>query len=238
MPPALSIVVPVHNEAEFLPQGLVDLIKTVDSVDRTAEILIVENGSTDRTADIAKDVGGDRIQLLSLDRPDYGEAMRAGFLRAQGAWTVNFDIDYFSEEFLRQVLEAKDADIVIGSKRDPASDDRRPAIRRVATGVFNILLRTILDSSVSDTHGMKGFRRSVIDELVPEVVSRRDLFDTELVIRAERAGFKIIEVPVIVAELRSARSSLLKRVPRTLRGLLTIRGALAASDHDEDADSE
>ncbi len=74
---------------------------------------------------------------------------------------------------------------------------------------------------------MKGFRREVVSTLADRVVSRQDLYDTELVIRAERAGYRIVEVPVVVEELRAARSSLLTRVPRTLRGLLRIRRALS-----------
>jgi hypothetical protein len=157
---------------------------------------------------------------------DYGGAMHHGFTESTGDWVVNFDIDYFSAEFLRKVLESEDFDIVIGSKRDPGSEDRRPMIRRLATLVFNLLLRTILGSRVSDTHGMKAFRRGLVDDIAPLVVSRKDLYDTELVIRAERAGYKIIEVPVIVEELRTARSSLVKRVPRTIAGLFRIRKLL------------
>ena len=63
------------------------------------------------------------------------------------------------------MLEREDVDLVIGSKLDPASDDKRPFVRRLATRVFNLLLRVILDSHVSDTHGMKGFRRKLVDDL-------------------------------------------------------------------------
>ncbi len=69
-----------------------------------------------------------------------------------------------------------------------------------------------------------------MSDLAPRVVSREDLFDTELVVRAERAGYRIAEVPVVVVEVRAARSSLVKRVPRTIRGLWRIRGTLAAEE--------
>jgi len=228
MPGSLSIVVPVHNEAGFLPSALPALIEAGRQVAPDVEILIMENGSTDGTADLARELGGDAVTVHELDTPDYGEAMKAGFDVAGGAWVVNVDIDYFSADFFAAVL-ASDADLVIGSKRDPASDDRRPAVRRLATSVFNMLLRTLFGSSVSDTHGMKGFRRWVLDEYVPKTVSRTDLFDTELVIRAERGGVSIQEVPVVIEELRDARSSLIKRVPRTLRGLLRIRRLLSTA---------
>jgi glycosyltransferase involved in cell wall biosynthesis len=222
---ALSIVVPVHNEAAFLPTALPSLVDAVRSVTSDAEILVMENGSTDGTAELARQIGGDTVTVHELDVADYGEAMKTGFELADGAWVVNVDIDYFSADFFRAVLDSH-ADLVIGSKRDPASDDRRPAVRRLATAVFNLLLRALFGSGVSDTHGMKGFTSAVLATFVPLTVSRTDLFDTELVLRAERGGAKIQEVPVVVEELRKARSSLLKRVPRTLRGLMRIRRIL------------
>jgi glycosyltransferase involved in cell wall biosynthesis len=192
------------------------------------QLLIVENGSTDGTAEVAKEHGaGHPVTVISRDEPDYGAAMRHGFLEADGDWVVNFDIDYFSADFLRRVLDLSDADLVIASKRDPDSIDRRPLIRRIATFVFNLLLRAILGSRVSDTHGMKAFRNDLVAELAPLVISRKDLFDTELVIRAERGGHRIREVPVIVHEIRVARTSLVKRVPRTIQGLFRIRRILS-----------
>jgi len=215
----------VHNEAAFLPTALPSLVGAVRSVTEDAEILIMENGSTDGTAALATELGGADVRVIQLPVADYGEAMKTGFEMAEGAWVVNVDIDYFSARFFRSVL-ASDADLVIGSKRNPGSDDRRPIVRRLATAVFNLLLRVLFGSHVSDTHGMKGFRKSVIDEFVPVTRSRTDLFDTELVLRAERAGRRIQEVPVVVEELREARSSLFRRVPRTLRGLWRIRRIL------------
>ena len=227
MPPLLSVVVPVYNEALFVPEALPRLIATVEDAGVSYEIHIVENGSTDATADIAKQHANDHVKVSSLAVADYGAAMRHGFLEAAGDWVVNFDIDYFSSEFLDLVLTQPDSvDLVIGSKRDPDSEDNRPPIRRLATRVFNLLLRYILGSNVSDTHGMKGFRRPLISEITPQVLSTKDLFDTELVIRAERAGYTLEEVPVVVEEIRAAKSSLIRRAPRTVAGLFKIRRSL------------
>lgn len=228
MPPLLSIVVPVHNEADFLPLGLPGLFAAVDEVGVAVEVIVVENGSTDGSAAIAEGLMAGRPGAVEvLAEADYGAALRHGFLRAGGEWIVNVDVDYFSAPFFRSVLDhADDADLVIGSKRDPGSDDRRPLLRRAGTRVFNLLLRGMFGSRVSDTHGMKGFRRSAVAPLVGEVASRKDLFDTELVLRAERSGLRIVEVPVVVEELRPARSSFVRRVPRTLAGLWAIRRRL------------
>jgi len=225
---SVSIVVPVFNEADFIPRALPSLVDQVVAVAPDAEILIVENGSTDGTADTARRVSTNPpVRVVSLPDPDYGAAMRQGFLESDGDWVVNFDIDYFSGRFLETVLsQPDDVDLVIASKRDPQSKDRRSLLRRIATLVFNLLLRTVLGSRVSDTHGMKGFRRALVDDVAPQVLSTKDLFDTELVVRAERAGYRIVEVPVEVVEMRTARSSLIKRVPRTIKGLFRIRRAL------------
>ncbi len=229
MTPTLSIVVPVYNEASFIPTALPKLIAELEGIGLSYRVHVVENGSNDGSGEVAKAVAGEApVEVTSLATPDYGAALRHGFLESDGDWVVNFDIDYFSGAFLRQVLDLDGADLVIGSKTDPGSEDRRPMFRRLATRVFNLLLRWILGSRVSDTHGMKAFRRELVDQLAGEVVSSQDLFDTELVIRAERSGYKIVDVPVVVEELRTARSSLVKRVPRTIVGLIKIRRMLAA----------
>ena len=227
MIPTLSIVMPVYNEATFIPKALPMLISEMDGLGLSYRIHLVENGSNDGSAAVARAVAGDApVTVSSLAIADYGSAMRHGFLEAEGDWVVNFDIDYFSADFLRQVMAVPEADLVIGSKRNPSSEDRRPLIRRLATWVFNLMLRTILGSQVSDTHGMKAFRRSLVDDLAGLVVSRKDLYDTELVVRAERNGYRIVEIPVVVDEIRAARSSLVKRVPRTVVGLVRIRRIL------------
>lgn len=228
MAPSISIVVPVYNEAGFIPVALPKLVEAVEGIEAPYEIHIVENGSSDGTVEAVRSAAAEgNVVVDSLPTADYGAAMRHGFLEADGDWVVNFDIDYFSAEFLRQLLEQPDdVDLVIGSKRDPGSEDRRPFIRRLATRVFNLLLMLVLDSNVSDTHGMKGFRKKLVDDIAPQVVSTEDLFDTELVVRAERAGYSIAEVPVLVEEMRSARSSLIKRAPRTVAGLIRMRSLL------------
>jgi glycosyltransferase involved in cell wall biosynthesis len=229
MPPTVSVVVPIHNEAGYLPGALEQLLTELRSLDTTFEVVLAENGSTDATAQIARDLADvhREVRVLELPRPDYGAAMRAGFRSATGAWVVNFDIDYFSGDFLRSALALESvADLVLASKRIRGADDRRGLLRRLGTFAFNALLHLLFRSEVSDTHGMKMVRREVVASVVPLVGSTQDLFDTELVIRAERAGFRIKEVPAVVEERRETRSPFLKRVPRTLLGLLRIRWRL------------
>ncbi len=226
--PSVSVVIPVHNEADYLPPAIEQLFVELAPVDADITVVLAENGSTDDTAHVAHELT-DRypaLSVITLEQADYGAAMRAGFLAAKGDWVVNFDIDYFSGAFLTEALR-QEADIVLGSKRAPGSDDRRSLFRRLATWGFNVMLRTLFRSEVSDTHGMKALRHDTVQGIAPAVVSTTDLFDTELVIRAERAGATIVEIPVVVEELRDSKSQLWKRVPRTLRGLWRIRRVIS-----------
>jgi len=229
-PPQITIIIPVHNEAGFMGPALARIREQVEAVTPRYRIILVENGSTDAThAEALSEASSDpRLDVIQIDGADYGLAIRTGMESAGSlGWLVVFDIDYHSREFLQRIMELDSlADVVIASKRDPGSQDRRPWIRRLATRVFNLALRAVVGSGLSDTHGIKALRAPVAQALLPRVRLTKDLFDTELVLRAERAGHRIIEVPITVEELREARSSLLRRVPRTLRGLIALRRSL------------
>ena len=225
--PSLTIVIPVHNEAGFVTTAIETLQAELEGLDYV--LYLVENGSVDGTGEESARLA-DRygwLQLLQLAEADYGAALREGFRQSDTDWMVAFDIDYFSRAFIDDVLAtAGDADIILASKRDPEAEDKRGLVRRLGTRVFNLLLRGLFGSGVTDTHGMKAISRKVLDDVLPAVKSTEDLFDTELVLRAERAGYRIAEVPAVVEEIRPARSSYLKRVPRTLIGLLRLRRRL------------
>jgi hypothetical protein len=152
--------------------------------------------------------------------------LKAGLLAAVGEVIINFDADYYDFDFVRRALAA-DGDVVIASKGLSDSDDRRPLLRRMASRTFGRLTRSLLRIRVRETHGMKLFRAPAL-ELVPFIAATKDLFDTELLARAEFAGLTIDELPITTEETRPSRSAILLRVPRTVLGLLEIRRRLRA----------
>jgi hypothetical protein len=93
----------------------------------------------------------------------------------------------------------------------------------VVTIVFSGMLRYGFGLRVSDTHGMKAMRRDDVESIARSCHFGTDLFDTELVLRAERAGLGTVELPVVVVERRPSRSPIWRRVPRTLWGLARLR---------------
>jgi hypothetical protein len=115
---------------------------------------------------------------------------------------------------------------VIGSKRAPGSRDRRPRLRRVITYTFNTFLRLVFGFQGTDTHGIKAFKTNLGQEIVRDCQTDKDIFATELVLRMERAGIYICEMPLEIEEKRAPSIKLLKRVPSTVKNLLRLRRAL------------
>jgi hypothetical protein len=114
------------------------------------------------------------------------------------------------------------ADMVIGSKAMRGANDKRPALRRVATRVMTLLLRIATGFNGTDTHGLKAFKRERTLEVVNACVIDRDLFASELVIRASRMGREVREIPIALDEKRPPSIHLFRRVPRVLRGLFKL----------------
>jgi glycosyltransferase involved in cell wall biosynthesis len=224
----ISVVMPAHDEAAFIGTAVREVAEGMRS--RGAfEIVVVENGSSDDTAEVAKALAEDipELRVLSLGAPDYGKALRMGFLAAEGEIAAFFDVDYFDLGFLDRAVALIEAPggptIVVGSKRGEGALDTRPWPRRMVTLVFSTILKVGFGLSVSDTHGMKVLRRQPLIPLAERCRFGTDLFDTELILRAERAGLKSGEVPVVVQELRPSRSSIAKRIPRTMANLVKLR---------------
>jgi glycosyltransferase involved in cell wall biosynthesis len=223
---------PAFNEAEILATSVKEVVTELRARGRSFELVVVENGSTDRTLEIANEVAASfvEVRVEHRDAADYGQALRAGLLAATGDAVVNFDTDYYDLDFLdaaaARVLEPGGPAIVVGSKRAEGATDARSPVRKVATAVFSTVLRVVFRLSVSDTHGMKAMRRAAVEPLARQCKFGQDLFDTELILRAERAGLATAEIPVDVRELRPARTSIVRRVPRTLLGLVKLRYTL------------
>jgi hypothetical protein len=94
------------------------------------------------------------------------------------------------------------------------------------TAVFGWMLRVGFSLSASETHGMKAMRRAPVDALLRQCRFTSDLLDTELIIRAERAGLEVAELPARTQEQRASRTSIWRRVPRTVVGLVDLRMTL------------
>jgi len=232
--PDVSIVIPVYNEEGILREAITELLDGYDTVrvaldwpDLTVEVIVAENGSKDRTVELAEHLANERaeVRTFSLGEPNYGKALRRGILEAKGAWVICEEIDLCDLDFHRRALEAlrhTDADMVIGSKAMKGASDHRPLMRRAATRVLNGMLRVALDFHGTDTHGLKAFHRTKLLPIVEQCVIDKDLFASEFVIRAARAGLRLLEIPIRLHEKRPPAINLVKRVPNVLRGMAKL----------------
>jgi glycosyltransferase involved in cell wall biosynthesis len=230
--PEVSVVMPAHNEEAMLASSVADVAELLGARGVSYELVVSENGSTDATLAVAHGLAAADPAVRVLTRPgaDYGQAMRAGILAAEGDVVVVFDVDYYDGDFIDRVLpilgRADAPAVVVGSKRAEGTTDSRPWPRRAITAAFAAVLRVGFGLGVSDTHGMKAMRRAAVVPVVRRCRFGSDLFDTELVLRVERAGMRAAEVPVTVEERRPSRTPIARRIARTLLGLVRLRVVL------------
>ena len=221
-----SVVIPVFNEEEIFLESARKIYKICLEMNMPFEIIFSENGSTDNTVKLIETFIGDKNNCFMINNnyANYGLALKNGFENVKNEIVISFDIDYFSKKFLKQALKLDENFVaLVASKRLNESEDERTFIRKMATSIFVLILKLLFKTSLSDTHGMKAIRRNNIQKEIDNVISTQDIFDTELLIRIEKSGYKILEVPAKVNEIRPSVSVIFTRIPRTIKSLLLLR---------------
>lgn len=229
--PEISIVIPVYNEEGIIRPAISLLVDSMNEIGSTYEIVLAENGSTDRTLELARQLERKfpQLRIVSIPEPNYGRALRVGILSAQGEWVLCDEIDLCDVEFYERslrLLRSDKAELVIGSKLVGGAADDRPMVRHAASLVYTRLLRALLDFKGTDTHGVKGFRRTALLDVVNACLVDRDVFASELVIRAQQAHLRVVEIPVRIKEMRPPSINLIRRIPGVLSNLARLTWAI------------
>ncbi len=229
--PDVSIVIPVYNEEAILHAAVVDLRERLKPLDWHYEIILAENGSRDRTVEIARELTSKyaEVRTLSVHEPNYGLAMRRGILDAKAPIVLCDEIDLCDTDFHQRAVELLrdgETDMVIGSKLIAGAADERPWARHAASIVYTGMLRALLGFKGTDTHGLKAFRRATLTPIAVACVVDKDVFASEFVIRAYRQGLAIREIPVRVMEKRPPSINLTKRVPGVLKSIAKLTYAI------------
>jgi glycosyltransferase involved in cell wall biosynthesis len=229
--PEISIVIPVYNEEAILHAAVVDLRERLAPLGWSYEVVLAENGSRDATVEIARELGEKypEVQTVSCADPNYGAALRRGIEQARGRIVLCDEIDLCDTDFHRRAVEllrGGQLDMVIGSKLIAGAQDDRPWARHAASILYNGLLRATLGFRGTDTHGLKAFLRAPLLPIARACVVEKDVFASEFVIRAYRAGLRIWEIPVRVKEKRRPSINLSRRVPNVLKSLARLTWAI------------
>ena len=229
--PKLSVVIPVYNEEGIVASSAIALRQGLSERGWHFEILLAENGSTDRTVAICEDLKSRyrEIDFFSINEPNYGRALKEGILRARGTYVVCDEIDLCDLDFYQRALArlvADDAAMVVGSKLLAGADDTRPFVRHAATIAYNTMLRMLFRFHGTDTHGMKAFRRDLLVGTAGRCLVDKDVFASEFVIRAEIERHPVVEIPVRVVEKRAPSINLFRRVPNVIKNLVQLYSAM------------
>ena len=222
----VTIILPAFNEEETIEKCIAECRKLRSSDISDLEIIVCENGSSDRTLEKARECASayPEVKVIHLRHANYGDALRMGLERASHEISVIFNVDFFDLEFVRDALDKLDAgaDVVVGSKAFQPGLDQRPWVRRLITRSFNWVLRVGFGFQGTDTHGLKAVRTTRMLQVIQECRTSGEIFDTEMILRSERSGLRIFETAVSVSETRPSRYSLIGRIPRTLRDIVQL----------------
>ncbi|NYZ74040.1 glycosyltransferase family 2 protein [Candidatus Micrarchaeota archaeon] len=210
----VSVILPAYNEEERLKEN-VNRLETVlaGTLDRF-EIIISEDGSSDGTVTVAKSMESVRVRIFhGGKRLGKGAAIKNAARYAKGNIIMFMDADLASnpahvEELVRVIRDG--AAIVIGSRYLKESKAKRSMMRYVASRGFNWLVRTVLGSRLTDHQcGFKAFRKDLVLPVISEVETSGWFWDTELLVRAQRKGLSIAEIPIEWKEIPGSKFRLL-----------------------------
>ena len=230
--PAYSIVIPAYNEGSRVGDTLERVLAFANQQGWDAEVIVVNDGSRDNTAQIVADYARKDPRLRLLENPGNrgkGYSVRNGMLNACGKILLFSDADLSSPiEEAQKLFDAleRGADIAIGSRwlESGLQTQRQPLHRQLFGRVFNLLLRIILGLTFRDTQcGFKAFTRRAAEKIFPLQQIERWGFDPELLYLANKFRLKVIEVPVAWAHREGTRINPLRDGAKMFLEMLRIR---------------
>ena len=216
----VSVILPAYNETKRLCDTVAVTAETLKEITPSFEIIIAEDGSTDGTADIATELSQthEYVKHLHSDaRQGRGRALNRAFKFASGNILCYIDVDLATDmKHLRELIDAiryEGYDFSTGSRMMPESDVKRPLKRGFASKGFNLFTRTLLRSKLYDHQcGFKGFKRESLFKLLDSIEDEHWFWDTELLVRAQHAGYKVKEFPVVWRHGGATKVDLIKDV--------------------------
>ena len=232
MEPTYSIVIPAYNEGQRLGATLEKVLAYVRQQGWDAEVIVVNDGSRDNTADIVRSYAQKDPALRLVENPGNrgkGYSVRNGMLNARGRIVLFSDADLSSpiEEAPKLFKALEDgADIAIGSRwlRAETQTQRQPLHRQLFGRIFNLLMRIILGLKFKDTQcGFKAFKQRAAQAIFPLQKIERWGFDPEILFLARKVGLKVEEIPVAWGHSGGTRINPLVDGARMFQEMLRVR---------------
>lgn len=242
----LSLILPAYNEEKRLPECMEKVAGFVASYPEPIEVILVENGSRDRTYELGLEYAAKYpwLTVLKEQTPGKGNAVRRGMLEAHGRYRMFADVDFsmpISEvsNFIPPILS--DYDVAIGSREVKGAVRYNEPVTRHFTGrVFNLIVRILLGlPKIHDTQcGFKSFSAEAAEKLFRVQCIKGWAFDAEVLFIAKHYGYKIIEVPVQWYYDGNSKINVIQDSIKMFRELLQIRRNYREGKYKEEAGSK
>jgi dolichyl-phosphate beta-glucosyltransferase len=242
--PTYSIVIPAYNESARLGATLEKVLAYLHAQGWNAEVIVVNDGSRDNTAEIVRSFAAKDPALRLVENPGNrgkGYSVRNGMLHARGSIVLFSDADLSSPiEEAPKLFAALDqgADIAIGSRwlRAETQTQRQPLHRQLFGRIFNLALRLTLGLHFADTQcGFKAFKQPAVQAIFPQQKIERWGFDPEILFLAQKFKFKVQEVPVAWAHRDGTSINPLVDGTRMVMEMLHVRWNNLTGKYDADA---
>ena len=197
-----SFVIPAYNEEGSIEDALGALDEAVKGRTLPYEIVVVDDGSADKTLLKAMTYASrnGHVRVISYNKNEgKGYAVKAGFMQATGDVVVfvDSDLDIDLGTVASYVDALRHGDIVIASKWHPESVVNMPLLRKILSHSFNVLVRVLTGAKLKDTQaGLKAIKKSAFKDIFPKLTVKRYAFDVELLAVANLYGLKVVEMPV------------------------------------------
>jgi glycosyltransferase involved in cell wall biosynthesis len=246
----VDIVIPVLNEAHVLRKSVETVLKFSSAeLSYDWQLVIVDNGSTDGTQKVARQLASehDRVRFIHLVQRGRGRALRSAWLQSNADIVCYMDVDLSTGlEHLSELLDAiavEGYDISTGSRLMRKSQTTRSWKREFISRCYNVMVKAVLLTKFSDAQcGFKAVSRRAVEAIVPKIEDQSWFFDTELLVLAEKQGYRIKDIPVVWVEDDDSRVKIFKTGWDDIKGIIRLRRYLwmqrlgTASVADSDAD--
>lgn len=229
--PSVEVVIPVYNEERVL-EGSVETLTAFlqDNLPHPWRIVIADNASTDATLEVARRLSAQstEVSYIHLDLKGRGRALRAAWLLSSADVLTYMDVDLSTDLSAFPPLVAAIAkegyDMAVGTRLGRGAHTTRSWRRESTSRVYNLIIKAMFHNKFSDAQcGFKAISRSAAQTLAPLVEDNAWFFDTELLLLAERRGYRIKEIPVTWVEDPDTRVKVIQTALDDLRGLWRLR---------------
>jgi glycosyltransferase involved in cell wall biosynthesis len=229
--PTVELVIPVYNEAHVLARSIATLVGFLEpQLPYRWQIVIADNASSDGTLAVAEQLAARdrRVRVLHLEQKGRGRALRRAWLASEADVLSYMDVDLSTElaaypALIRAIAE-EGYDLATGSRLLRQSRTTRSRKRELTSRGYNLLIKAVMWTHFSDAQcGFKALSRQAAQALLPRVANNTWFFDTELLVLAEKKGYRLKDLPVRWVEDPDSRVKLARTIAEDLAGLWRLR---------------